>query len=128
MKKQRVMANEQNLKPYQPGESGNPNGRPPKTLTWLNKELTGQGYERVKAAEAMEAMELLLGLDAEKLTELVHNAEQPILVRTLAKRLLGNQAHDLIEKMLDRVHGKAKQRMEHTGEDGAVLFPPWLPK
>jgi len=101
---------------FEPGESGNPKGQPPKVLTSVMKQLRSAGYERVTAAGVMEAYEILLGLDEDTLKESINDKEQPMILRIVGKSMLSKKGSDMLEKMLDRAHGKPLQRKEHSGE------------
>jgi len=92
----------ENLIPWKPGQSGNPNGRPRK------KPLT----------EELE--KLLSEIDPKDKKK-----------RTYAKRLVVAIADEVIKKgnvaafteIADRIEGKVAQKQEHTGADGGpVLF------
>ena len=107
------MANEENLKPWKPGQSGNPNGRPPKMLTEINREMKDAGYERVSPSHVAEAYEMLLGMDEDNIRAMTNDTAQPYIIRVVGKMLLDkSKGFEAIERMLDRVHGKPKQVSE----------------
>lgn len=92
---------------WKPGQSGNPNGRPAKRLTVVNKQLIAEGNEPIKSITLKEGYEVLLSLKQERLEEIVIDEEMPMILRIIAKEILGGQGFDIIEKMLDRAHGRA---------------------
>jgi len=98
--------------PFVPGESGNPNGRPRKLLSSINKELTERGFERVSASQVMESFELLFNLTEEEIKERAIDKESPMLLRIAGKAMLSSKGMEMVEKMLDRAHGKAQQKMQ----------------
>lgn len=101
----------------------NMNGRPPKLLSHLNKALLAEGYERVTATQVAEAIELLFNLDETKLKSLALDATQPYFLRKIAGTMGTVKGVELIERMLDRVHGRAMQKTELTGKGGKDLLP-----
>lgn len=116
----------ENLRPpWKPGESGNPKGRPRRLISALVKELREQGFENVTAGRLIEVYEMLLGLPASKLKEIMQDEDQPVILKVLIKGLTGPKGVDVLEKMLDRAHGKAKQVVEIDGirEKVQELFP-----
>jgi hypothetical protein len=54
-----------------------------------------------------EAFQLLIGSDREMLAKLMSDIKQPIAITIVAKRLLDDDADYMLEKVLDRAHGKA---------------------
>lgn len=112
----------ENLVNWEKGQSGNPKGRPPLLVSKVNKELAAAGYERVTASQVAEAYETLLNLPDAELEAMQHNGKMPKLIRIMAKEMLGGKGFEVIEKMLDRAHGKAKQTTALTGADGKDLI------
>lgn len=104
-----------------PGETRNPHGRPPLTLTGVLRELKAAGYERVTRAGVMEAYELLMSLDEEKLKEKIVDKKQPMIVRIVGKAMLEKDGKDMLERMLDRAHGRPTQGVDVT-TGGKSLF------
>ena len=95
-------------------ENINKNGRPPMLLTVMMRELREAGYERVSPSNIIEAYELLLGLDEEKLREIVNDKDKPMLVRIVSKQMLSTKGAEILEKMMDRAHGRAKTSADIT--------------
>jgi len=106
------------------GETGNPHGRPPKLLSGIVRELKAKGYERATAGTVVEAFEMLLNVPEDELAEMVKDKAQPMSLRIVGKAMLTADGWDVLQAMMDRVHGKPKTSHEHTGKDGAPLVPP----
>lgn len=86
----------QNLKPFKPGQSGNPKGRPKKipAIDVLLAEVLGEEKEGKSAAQA-------------------------ILIALRAKATKGDVR--AAEVLLDRAYGKAKQEIKHEGLPDPVI-------
>ena len=70
-----------------------------------------------------EAYQILLAANEEKLIKLVNDSSQPMTIRVVAKRILNTKdGHDMIEKMLDRVHGKPNQSVSGKVDGNVYLF------
>jgi hypothetical protein len=104
---------------WKKGESGNPNGRPKKSLLVknVNELLKSEGYEPVTNNDLIDCQKMLLNIPYNKLQEIAINTnnEFPTLYQIFAKALLSDDSAELIEKLLDRAYGKAKQTIENTG-------------
>ena len=90
----------------------NRKGAPPKTMTLVLKELKAAGYERVTPAMVVEAYEILLGLPEAKIKEIILDPAQMMSLRIVGKAMLSVKGGEMLEKMLDRAHGKATQKTE----------------
>jgi len=100
---------------FKPGKSGNPKGRGKKILTHINKELKEEGYKPVTNSQIKEAYLLCVGLDEDKLKELIANKEMPMLVRITAKRILDPKlGFESIQILFDRALGKPQNKYDHT--------------
>lgn len=107
------------LHEWEPGESGNPKGRPRKLVSKVLKALKESGVERISASEVAEAMETLPNLSGKELVELGMDEEQPYMLRLIAKELLDSNGWKVLQDMLDRAHGKSK-----TNTDDGFEPPP----
>ena len=94
----------ENLKPFKPGESGNPNGRP-----------KGQRNYATIRAEAIKAIGIQNGKTPEQIEEM-------ILAKGIAETLKGD--FRFYKDDLDRIHGQAKQPLEHSGSVEVVTMTP----
>jgi hypothetical protein len=111
------MPNPENIEKhkFKPGQSGNPNGRPVKTLTSVNRELHSLGYKSVTTSQIKDAYLMLVAMDEGALKEYVDNDEVPLLIRIIGKRLLAKDGgFEVIERLLDRALGKPQQKYDHT--------------
>ena len=105
------------------GETGNPHGRPPKLLSTIVEELRAQGYERATSSVVVDAFETLLNVPEEVLADMVKDKAQPMSLRIVGKAMLTAKGWDVLQAMMDRVHGKPKQQHDHTtGGDKLPAF------
>lgn len=106
------------------GETGNPNGRPPLLLSTIVAELRAQGYERATAGTVADAFETLLNVPEDVLTEMVKDKAKPMSLRIVGKAMLTAKGWEVLQAMLDRAHGKAKQAvaLEHGEQKHTITF------
>ena len=102
-------------------ENINRKGQPPKVMSGVLKELTAAGYERVTMAMVIEAYEILLGLPESKIKEIITDSQQIMSLRIVGKAMLSTKGNEMLEKMLDRAHGKAKISAELSTKNGEPL-------
>lgn len=104
--------------------SPNPHGRPPKLLTRILRDLKKQGYEEIKPSHIREAYQILLGLDEEGIKKMMKDKSTPMLLRIVGKEMLSKKGVSMIEKMLDRAHGKPQQFVDHTTDGKEINTVP----
>ena len=101
---------------FKPGQSGNPNGRPKKLLSNVVAELKKEGYERVSATQVVEAFETLMNLPRAAIQKMVEDENQPMCLRIVGRAMLTAKGWEVLQAMMDRAHGKARQSLDVSGE------------
>jgi hypothetical protein len=96
-------------------ETLNPHWQPKKWIALVNSELAEKGFTPATKQDIEANYMAMLQLSQDDLTALAGNKEKPMLVRIIAKNMLGGKGFDIIEKMLDRGIGKAVQKNEVSG-------------
>lgn len=99
-------------KPFVKGKSGNPKGRPRKLVSTIISAMKEQGVEPLKQSQIIDAYEILLQLTQKELTKMVLDHETPMFMRIIGKAMLSSKGSEIIETMLDRAHGRAKQSVD----------------
>jgi len=112
------MPNPQNIVKHKlpKGKSGNPNGRPKKTVAATLSALKDQGYEEVTAEQVRSTMGRMLNLSRDELVKTGNDKTAPILDALIARALAGGKGWEALQDILDRAHGRPKQSLEHSGE------------
>lgn len=100
------------LNMLQPGETANPNGRPPKLVNKIIREYKERGFEEVSKTHVREAYQMLLGLTEKEIIKIQADKDAPMLLRIVAQHMTGDKNFEIVEKLLDRSHGKATQSTE----------------
>jgi len=100
------------LTPWQKGESGNPNGRPPSVLVRIREEIGIDFTTTIPKAELYQAIASMMELTSTDLKALFEHPSTPVFVRIVAKGLhddmrTGNMRS--LTEILDRIYGKPEQ-------------------
>lgn len=107
------------LTPFEPGESGNPYGRPTKLVSQVLKDLKEAGAEAVSPGQVSDVITVLLNLPVEMVRKIAEDKKLPILIQRTARRFAGSSDKDwdwILSNNLDRAHGKAKQSVSVLGD------------
>lgn len=100
-------------------------GRKPRIFSQLSKEWQERGIERATPDAVKEVYEYLLALTLQEVIEIAGKPtdanDHPAIMRVAAAELIGKRKREILNDMLDRAHGRAKQAVEYTGKDGGAL-------
>ena len=148
------MSKEDGLKHRKPFKKNDPRintkGRPLKLYSHINKELRQAGYEPVSPSQLKDNYELLLNLPIsqilliagkkvilnEKEIQADNKAavilgkeadEYPYSIRLVARAILAGKGFEILEKLIDRAHGKAINQTDLTTKGEKLeLMPPQI--
>jgi len=102
---------------FEKGESGNPKGRPRKLVSHVLAELKEKGVDPVKPVDIVAIYEQLLNVTQEEITDLVNDVDAPYSIRLVAAAMTQkNRGFEIIERMIDRAHGRPKNELELGGK------------
>lgn len=90
----------------------NRKGQPKKGIAKVNAALLEEWYEPATKADIEANYLAMVTLEHDRLIELAWDNRQPYIVNLIAKNLIADWGFDILEKMLDRSIGKAKQTVD----------------
>ena len=96
---------------FEKGDPGGP-GRPPKLLSTITAELKAKGYERATANQVADAFETLMNVPQDELATMVKDEKAPMSLRIVGKAMLTAKGWEVLQAMLDRAHGRARQGVD----------------
>lgn len=98
-------------------QSGNPKWSPLKGIALCNAELEKQGIVPATKAEIEANYMAMVNIDEATLDKIALDMTKPMLTRIVARNMKSGKGFDVIERMIDRAHGKAvqKEEIKHTG-------------
>jgi len=105
-----------NNKPFEKGQSGNPNGRPRKYVTLLVE----QGYKR---SEINDTIQNMMAMTVDELKQVWDNPKATILEKTIAsamRKSIEKGTLYSLETLLSRVYGLPKQELAATVESRPI--------
>lgn len=105
-----------NLKVFQPGQSGNPAGKPIGAIdfkTRFEKKLHAIAPDKVQQAKGIA--EFCAGVKTGEITN-ADAIDAALLYKAIVERDMS-----AIRELLDRTEGKPTQAIEHTGKDGGPI-------
>jgi hypothetical protein len=105
-----------NNKPFEKGQSGNPNGRPRKYVTLL----VDQGYKR---SEINDTIQNMMAMTVDELKQVWDNPKATILEKTIAsamRKSIEKGTLYSLETLLSRVYGLPKQELAATVESRPI--------
>ena len=91
-------------------EGRNKTGQPKKGISLVNYELKVMWYDPASKADIQENYMAMLQLSESELKTLLKQLDKPMIVRIIAKNLLDKRGFDIVERMIDRAHGKAEEK------------------
>lgn len=105
---------EDNPKPFTPDNQPPNRGRKPKIFSQIAKEFKARGIEPATPEAVKEAYEYILALTLLEVLEIAGTPKDetnnyPMLVRLVAQEVTGKRKREMLNDMLDRAHGKARQ-------------------
>ena len=65
----------------------------------------------------------MINLDEGRIKSIISDNSYPMLMRIVAKEMLSKNGAEMIEKILDRAHGKAIQKQAQVNKDGEDVKP-----
>lgn len=117
------MANEQNLKPCKPGETHNPNGRPPR-LSRVIRAMPKDAQERIYSI----LYTALTFRNVKEATEFIRSQDTTdfkygFVLQLAVKALAGKNGWSAFNDILDRLFGKPKVSASvDAGGDGVTII------
>lgn len=113
MVKKKLTDNSKNLKPFIKGDPRiNRKGRPRILLSQFNEELIKNGVEPVTPSQIDQTYKLFFNLTVDEIKAIAMDEKKGILLRTTAKSLLSPAGQKMLEDMMNRSMGMAKQITE----------------
>ncbi len=108
---------------FEKGESGNPDGRPPKGFKAFLIECKEQGFEQVTLNEIIEAYQFLMNLPLLKVSQIAGDIatekrsgddsnKYPVVIRMVAAEMMGKRGQEMLKQVLDRAFGQSVEKSE----------------
>jgi hypothetical protein len=107
---------------FKKGQSGNKEGRPPKAIAQITKDLIEKGYSIPRKTDILDAGLILVSLSTKEINEIALGQGDkdmyPYYYIRTAQELLSDRGFEIIEKIFDRALGKtAPQKIIKTADE-----------
>lgn len=108
---------------WEKGESGNPRGSQTRKLTrTIIKELEAKGIKGLKPGDVIAIFQTLLDSTFDELKAISEDDNAPYFVRRTATEMTKGKGWEIMERMIDRAHGKAKGTEDVNIRSGSTFF------
>jgi len=112
----KVLSGKDNTNGFQKNPQNiNRTGANRKSIASVNVDLEANGYQAASKNDIIDCYLRLINVDLKELGEMVKDESQPAMIRIVGKAILSGKGFDVIEKVLDRGIGKAKDEVVTNG-------------
>ena len=107
------MANEENLKKWIKGQSGNPNGRPRKSFASINAELKAKGIDKLSKSDLLDAYALIFNSTEDDLVNIAKDKNTPYALKIIIMELNDKRTRaKAMQDYRDYTFGRATENIE----------------
>ena len=111
-----------NNKPFQKGQSGNPNGRPKKLYSDHIADLKKQGYAPPTKTEYFDMVGLLLAMEEDDLKTFAQDKTRPYWIRLIVIDMNSKATRQkMMSDYRDWLFGRASQQIDHTTKGNEIV-------
>ena len=124
MTKTRKGRNGGTLMVWQPGISGNPNGRPRRLLSIIENKIGVDFNVSLSGNDKYQILESMLEMSLKELSYIEADPDTPAFMVIVARAIredITRGTSRTMEALFDRFFGRAKQAIEHTGMNGTPV-------
>ena len=112
----KVLSGKDNTNGFQKNPQNiNRTGANRKSIASVNVDLEANGYKAASKNDIIDCYLRLINIDLNELKVMVIDESQPAMIRIVGKAILSGKGFDVIEKVLDRGIGKAKDEVITNG-------------
>ena len=118
------MANEENLKKWKKGQSGNPNGRPRKSFASINAELKAKGIDKLSKSDLLDAYALIFNSTEDDLVNIAKDKNTPYALKIIIMELNDKRTRaKAMQDYRDYTFGRATENIEVNKNDMIFELP-----
>lgn len=110
-----------NLVNFKKGQSGNPNGRPRKSFSTINKELEEKGIKKLSKTDLLDAYALIFNSTENDLKNIAKDNDTPYALKIIILELNDKRNRSkAMQDYRDYIFGKAQDNIDHTTQGKAI--------